>query len=239
MFLTLSVLENLMGQSEQGKSGVNDLKEIDKILTSTGFGPDRVSFDTSIVRGLGYYTGPVFEAELLADIRDRKGRPVRIGSIGGGGRYDDLVSRFRGQQVPATGFSFGVSRFLTALEKMNALEQSVKPPVIICAFDRGLMGDYFKMASELRAAGIRAEVFVGSGNVTKQMKYADRRKAQIAVLVGSDEMDRGEVTLKDLYEGAKAAKAIESNEEWKSTRPAQETVSRDNFVSAVKAMLEG
>ena len=238
-FLTLSVLENLMGQSEQGKSGVNDLKEIDKILTSTGFGPDRVSFDTSIVRGLGYYTGPVFEAELLADIRDRKGRPVRIGSIGGGGRYDDLVSRFRGQQVPATGFSFGVSRFLTALEKMNALEQSVKPPVIICAFDRGLMGDYFKMASELRAAGIRAEVFVGSGNVTKQMKYADRRKAQIAVLVGSDEMDRGEVTLKDLYEGAKAAKAIESNEEWKSTRPAQETVSRDNFVSAVKAMLEG
>jgi len=121
---------------------------------------------------------------------------------------------------------------------MNALEQSVKPPVIICAFDRGLMGEYFKMAAELRAANIRAEVFVGSGNVTKQMKYADRRNAQIAVLVGSDEMEKGEVTLKDLYEGAKAAKAIESNEEWKSTRPAQETVNRENFVKAVQAMLE-
>jgi histidyl-tRNA synthetase len=235
---TIATLESLVGQSKRGLEGCAELASIDKILTSTGFGPDRVSFDTSIVRGLGYYTGPVFEAELLADIRDRKGRPVRIGSIGGGGRYDDLVSRFRGQQVPATGFSFGVSRFLSALERMDALEISVKPPVIICAFDKSLMGEYFKMAAELRASDIRAEVFVGSGNVTKQMKYADRRNSQIAVLVGSDEIAKGEVTLKDLYEGAKAAKAIESNEEWKSTRPAQETVSRDNFVSAVQKMLE-
>lgn len=234
---TIATLEKLVGTSERGLEGCQELKTIDSILTATGFGPDRVSYDTSIVRGLGYYTGPVFEAELLADIRDKKGRPVRIGSIGGGGRYDDLVSRFRGQTVPATGFSFGVSRFLTALQRMDALEQSVKPPVIICAFDRALMGDYFKMAEELRAEGIRAEVFVGSGNVTKQMKYADRRNAQIAVLMGEDELAKGEVTLKDLYLGAEAAKAIESNEEWKSSRPAQETVSREGFVAAVKAML--
>ena len=236
-FMTIGVLEKLMGQSERGQSGVDELRQVDKILEATGFGPERVSFDTSIVRGLGYYTGPVFEAELLADIRDKKGRPVRIGSIGGGGRYDDLVSRFRGQTVPATGFSFGVSRFLSALQRMDALEQSVRPPVIICAFDRALMGQYFTMAQELRTAGIRAEVFVGSGNVTKQMKYADRRNAQIAVLMGEDELAKGEVTLKDLYLGAEAAKAIQSNEEWKSSRPAQETVSRDGFVAAVKAML--
>ena len=234
---TIKTLENLVGQSERGLEGVKELTAIDSILTSTGFGPDRVSFDTSIVRGLGYYTGPVFEAELLADIRDKKGRSVRIGSIGGGGRYDDLVSRFRGQTVPATGFSFGVSRFLTALERMDALETAALPPVIICAFDRGLMGEYFKMAAELRAAGIRAEVFVGSGNVTKQMKYADRRNAQIAVLMGSDEMEKGEVTLKDLYLGAQAAKAIASNEEWKSARPAQETIPRASFVAAIQSML--
>ena len=234
---TIKTLESLVGQSERGLDGVKELTAIDSILTSTGFGPDRVSFDTSIVRGLGYYTGPVFEAELLADIRDKKGRPVRIGSIGGGGRYDDLVSRFRGQTVPATGFSFGVSRFLTALERMDALETAALPPVIICAFDRGLMGEYFKMAAELRAAGIRAEVFVGSGNVTKQMKYADRRNAQIAVLMGSDEMEKGEVTLKDLYLGAQAAKAIASNEEWKSARPAQETIPRAGFVAAIQSML--
>jgi len=234
---TIISLEKLVGTSQRGQEGCAELAAIDNILTATGFNADRVSFDTSIVRGLGYYTGPVFEAELLADIRDRKGRPVRIGSIGGGGRYDDLVSRFRGQAVPATGFSFGVSRFLSALERMEALEQSVKPPVVICAFDRNLMGEYFKMAEELRQAGIRAEVFVGSGNVTKQMKYADRRNAQIAVLVGEDELSKDEVTLKDLYLGAEAAKAIESNEEWKSSRAAQTTVSRGAFIEAIKAML--
>ncbi|WP_409433200.1 histidine--tRNA ligase [Litorimonas sp. RW-G-Af-16] len=234
---TIRSLEKLVGQSERGASGVKELSEIDAILNATGFGDDRVSYDTSIVRGLGYYTGPVFEAELLADIRDRKGRPVRIGSIGGGGRYDDLVSRFRGQQVPATGFSFGVSRFLEALERMDALQDETRPPVIICAFDKALMGEYFNMAAELRAAGIRAEVFIGAGNVTKQMKYADRRGAQIAVLMGSDEKQAGEVTLKDLYLGAEMAKAIESNEEWKEARPAQETVTRDGFVAGVRGML--
>ena len=234
---TIANLEQAVGQSERGLAGIKELVEIDSILNAMGCGPDRVSFDTSIVRGLGYYTGPVFEAELLADIRDKKGRPVRIGSIGGGGRYDDLVSRFRGQAVPATGFSFGVSRFLSALERMDAIEQSVKPPVVICAFDRNLMSEYFMMAAELRQAGIRAEVFVGSGNITKQMKYADRRKAQIAVLMGEDELAKNEVTLKDLYLGAEAAKAIESNEEWKSSRPAQKTIAREQFVKAVKDML--
>lgn len=234
---TITTLEGLVGQSERGLAGCRELSEIDALLTATGFGPDRVAYDTSIVRGLGYYTGPVFEAELLADIKDRKGRTVRIGSIGGGGRYDDLVSRFRGQAVPATGFSFGVSRFLSALQRMDAVEDSVKPPVIICAFDKALMGHYFKMADALRAAGIRAEVFIGAGNVTKQMKYADRRNAQVAVLMGEDEMSKGEVTLKDLYLGAEEAKKIESNEEWKSARPAQLTVPRDQFVQAVKDMI--
>jgi len=234
---TIASLEKLVGTSERGQEGCTELATIDSILTATGFDNNRVSFDTSIVRGLGYYTGPVFEVELLADIRDKKGRPVRIGSIGGGGRYDDLVTRFRGQAVPATGFSFGVSRFLSALERMDALKQSVKPPVVICAFDRKLMGEYFKMADELRQTGIRAEVFIGSGNVTKQMKYADRRNAQIAVLVGEDELAKDEVTLKDLHLGAEAAKAIQSNQEWKSSRPAQKTVSREGFVQAIQAML--
>lgn len=234
---TVATLEGLVGQSERGLEGCKELAQIDDLLSATGLGPDRVSFDTSIVRGLGYYTGAVFEAELLADIKDRKGRPVRIGSIGGGGRYDDLVSRFRGQTVPATGFSFGVSRFLSALERMNALEDEVKPPVIIAAFDRALMGDYFNMAAALRASGIRAEVFVGSGNVTKQMKYADRRGAQIAILMGEDEKSKNEITLKDLVLGAEMSKAIESNEEWKAARPAQVTVPRDNLIQAVKEML--
>ncbi|MGJ8561951.1 MAG: histidine--tRNA ligase [Alphaproteobacteria bacterium] len=235
---TIMALEKLVGTSERGRSGCDELAQIDALLTATGFGPDRVGFDTSIVRGLGYYTGPVFEAELLADIKDKKGRPVRIGSIGGGGRYDDLVSRFRGQAVPATGFSFGVSRFLSALERMDALETTARPPVIICAFDRALMGDYFNMAAQLRAEGIRTEVFVGAGNVTKQMKYADRRGAEVAILMGEDEKARGEVTLKDLVLGAEMSKAIESNEEWKAARPAQVTLPKEQLVHGVKEMLK-
>lgn len=234
---TIATLSGLVGSSDRGKQGVDELAEIDRLLTATGFGSDRVSFDTSVVRGLGYYTGPVFELELLAEITDRKGRPVRIGSIGGGGRYDDLVSRFRGQPVPATGFSFGVSRFVSALERMDALQVEAQPPVLITVFDRGLLPDYFKLAADLRAHGIRAEVFTGSGNVTKQLKYADRRGMKLAVLIGSEEAAAGQITLKDLILGAEMAKAIETNEEWKSSRPAQQTVNREHAVQAIREML--
>jgi len=234
---TLRTLEALMGSSSQGQAGVEELKLIDDILEACDYGPDRVVFDTSIVRGLGYYTGPVFEAELLADIKDRKGRPVRIGSVGGGGRYDGLVSRFMGQAVPATGYSFGVSRFAAALARMGLVENAGSPPVMICVFDKSLMGEYFKIAAELRAEDIRAEVFVGNGNVGKQLKYADNRGVKLAILIGSDEMERGEATIKDLELGAEMAKAIKTNEEWKSSRPAQKTAARTDIVAAVREML--
>ena len=233
---TLSTLSDLVGSSSAGQAGVEELKMIDTILNACDYDPDRVVFDTSIVRGLGYYTGPVFEAELLAEIKDKKGRPVRIGSVGGGGRYDDLVSRFRGQAVPATGFSFGVSRFASALARLNADAQADTAPVIICAFDRELMGEYFKMAAELRAAGVRTEVFVGAGNVAKQLKYADRRNAKLAILMGSDELERGEVTIKDLVLGAEMAKAISDNKEWRENKDMQRSCKRDQLVATIKDM---
>ena len=236
---TVATLERLVGGTQRGAEGVGELRAIHELLEATGYGDGQVAFDMSVVRGLGYYTGPVFELELLADIRDRKGRPVRVGSIGGGGRYDDLVSRFRGQAVPATGFSFGVSRFLSALERMGKMEASAQAPVIVCVFDKALMPDYFRLAAELRAAGIRAEVFVGGGNVTKQLKYADRRGAKVALLMGEDEMKAGEVTVKDLEAGALAAQEIETNEEWKAARPAQASVPRGELVARVRAILEG
>lgn len=236
--MTLSTLETLVGTSAQGLAGVNELRQIDDILGACDFGPERVQFDTSIVRGLGYYTGAVFEAELLADIKDKKGRPVRIGSVGGGGRYDGLVSRFMGQNVPATGFSFGVSRFASALARMSKVNRTAQAPILICMFDRTLAADYFRMAAELRAAGLRAEVFVGGGNVGKQLKYADRRGVRLAVLMGSDEAARDEVTIKDLALGAEMARAIRDNKEWRQTRPAQQTVARTRLVEQIRTMLE-
>ncbi len=235
---SLAVLEKLMGASRVGLEGIAELKLIDDILSACGFGYDRVVFDTSIVRGLGYYTGVVFEAELLADIKDKKGRPVRIGSVGGGGRYDGLVSRFMGQEVPATGFSFGVSRFANALSRMNMVEKQDSAPVFIAMFDTNLAADYFTIANELRADGIKAEVFVGGGNLGKQLKYADRRGVKLAIIMGSDEAAKGEVTIKDLELGAQKARAIKTNQEWKSSRPAQTTVKRKDLLAIVKQMLK-
>ena len=234
---TTATLERLVGSTARGVEGVAELRAVQALLEATGYGEDAVAFDTSVVRGLGYYTGVVFEVELLADIRDAKGRPVRVGSIGGGGRYDDLVSRFRGQAVPATGFSFGVSRFLSALERLGRIEAVAQPPVIVCVFDRSLMPHYFRLAQDLRAGGIRAEVFVGGGNVTKQLKYADRRGAKVAVLMGEDELAAGRVTLKDLVAGAEAAREIETNAEWKAARPAQVEVPRAELVARVRELL--
>lgn len=234
---TLDALSKLVGNTTIGKDGIKELREIDEVLNACGFGASRVKFDTSVVRGLGYYTGPVFEAELLADIKDKKGRPLRIGSVGGGGRYDDLVSRFRGQAVPATGFSFGVSRFAAALERMGAIENQKAAPILICAFDRSLLGEYFALAAELRTAGLRTEVFVGSGNVGKQLKYADRRGVRFAILMGSDEFETGKITIKDLDAGAELAKSITDNKEWREARVAQRTIERGALIATLKKQL--
>lgn len=227
-------LEPLVGGSETGKAGLAALAEIDSVLSAIGVADDRAAFDPSVVRGLGYYTGPVYEAELLATAHYEDGQPIQFGSVGGGGRYDDLVARFTGQAVPATGFSFGVSRFAAALRALGrAGADQERPLVIVVAAEKDRSADYLAMAAQLRAAGYRAEAFVGGGNMGKQMKYADRRGAVAAVIVGSNERETGEVTLKDLKLGAKLAANIEDNKAWREDQPAQMTVSKDRWLEAV------
>lgn len=228
-------LEPLVGASETGKAGLAALAEIHAVLSAIGVGEDRALFDPSVVRGLGYYTGPVFEAELLAQASYEDGQPIQFGSVGGGGRYDDLVARFTGQAVPATGFSFGVSRFAAALSALGLTgEASEKPLVVVVAAEKDRSADYLAMAAQLRAAGFRAEAFTGSGNMGKQMKYADRRGAVAAVIVGSNEREEGVVTVKDLKLGARLAADITDNRQWREEQPAQVTVSRDAWVKAVQ-----
>ncbi len=195
--------------------------------------------DPSVVRGLEYYTGPVYEVELLIETKDEKGRPVRFGSVGGGGRYDGLVSRFRGEPVPATGFSIGVSRLQAALNSDRQTRQPVAfGPVVVTVFDRDRIADYQKMVAILRAEKIRAELYLGNPkNMGNQLKYADRRNAPCVIIQGSDEKARGEVQIKDLIEGAKAAAAIASNQEWRETRPAQFSCREDELVAKVREVL--
>jgi len=192
------------------------------------------------VRGLEYYTGPVYEAELLAEIPNEDGKIVRFGSVGGGGRYDGLVSRFRGEPVPATGFSIGVSRLMTALKNLGTLDASdTVAPVVVLVMDKDTesLGRYQKMVSDLRRAGIRAEMYLGGAGMKAQMKYADRRDAPCVVIQGGDERAAGEVQIKDLIEGKRLSKEIEDNRTWRESRPAQVSVPESELVETVKAVL--
>ncbi|MFU0507704.1 histidine--tRNA ligase [Pseudaminobacter sp. NGMCC 1.201702] len=219
--------------------GYDELSQIAALVHAAGY-DDRVVVDPSVVRGLEYYTGPVYEAELLTEIPNDEGQIVRFGSVGGGGRYDGLVSRFRGEPVPATGFSIGVSRLMTALKNLGKLDTSdVLAPVVVLVMDKDTesLGRYQKMVSELRAAKIRAELYLGGAGMKAQLKYADRRGSPCVVIQGGDERARGEVQIKDLIEGKRLSEEITDNAEWRAARPAQVTVPEGELVAAVEKIL--
>ncbi len=220
-----------------GHQGLEELSSIINIVRAAGYGEDRVDVDQSIVRGLDYYTGAVFEAQLTFPVTNDDGTQVVFGSVAGGGRYDDLVARFTGQSVPATGVSIGVSRLISALAARGQALAARAPLVVVTVMDKAETASAFAMAGELRRAGFRAEAYVGTGKLGDQFKYADRRGAAIAVVEGSDERARGEVTLKDLALGAELAKSMESRAQWVEGRAAQKSVARADLVGAVAAML--
>ena len=234
-------LAELVAGTSKGGEGVEELNFIGALVTSAGYQADRIKIDPSVVRGLEYYTGPVYEAELLFDVTNEKGEKVVFGSVGGGGRYDGLVSRFMGQPVPATGFSIGVSRLMTALKNLGKLGASeVIEPVLVTVMDGDVeaMGRYQRMTQELRAAGIRAEMYQGNwkkfGN---QLKYADRRGCPIAIIQGGDERAEGVVQIKDLIEGKRLSGEIEDNASWREARVAQETAPEADLVAKVREIL--
>lgn len=220
------------------------IKMVD-IWESSGFDVGRIRIDSSCVRGLEYYTGPVYEAELLFDVVNEKGKKVQFGSVGGGGRYDGLVSRFMGQPVPATGFSIGVSRLMTALKNLGKLETGSEiGPVLVTVMDKSMLADYAQLAQKLRTElaadfpDIPVELYQGNPkNFGNQLKYADRRNCPVAIIQGSDEKDAGEVQIKNLIEGKRLSEDIEDNAAWRAARPAQVSVSVDEMVAEVKDIL--
>lgn len=233
---TLDNLREAVEGSAIGAEGVDELARIAAMLKAMGIGEDRAVIDPSVVRGLGYYTGPVFEAELTFEILDDKGRKRQFGSVAGGGRYDGLVERFTGQKVPATGISIGVDRLLAALRAKGLTGADAMGPVVVTVMDRDRMADYQAMAADLRAAGIRAEVYLGNPkNFGNQLKYADKRGAPVAIIQGGDEAERGVVQVKDLVLGAKLATEA-SHDEWKA-QPAQTEVPRERLVDEVRRIL--
>ena len=233
------LLHNLIG-SAHGLEGAAELQEIWSLFRGAGYDDGRVVIDPSVVRGLEYYTGPVFEAELTFETVNEKGEKARYGSVAGGGRYDGLVSRFGGQEVPATGFSIGVSRLQAALTALDRVDSGAGAgPVVVTVMDRDQLPAYQRMVAELRNAGIRAEMFVGNPKqFGKQLQYADRRSSPCVIIQGSDEREAGTVQIKDLIEGARIAAGIDSHEEYKAARPAQVTVAESDLVAEVRRILD-
>jgi histidyl-tRNA synthetase len=235
---TIQFLRSNLDFNPTYRQGTDELTFIASLVKASGYDSDRIRIDPSVVRGLEYYTGPVYEVELTFEITDDEGRPVRFGSVAGGGRYDGLVGRFRGEDVPATGFSIGVSRLQAALTHLGKSDGKADVgPVVVTVFDRDRVADYQRMVQRLRNAGVRAELYLGSGKMGPQLKYADKRGAPCVIIQGGDEKARGEVQIKDLIEGAKAAAAIASNQEWREARPAQFAVPEDKLVEAVREVL--
>lgn len=233
MAATVTRLRGLTSGSETGTLGVSELETIGESLDRQGYGADRIRIDPSVVRGLAYYTGPVFEAELTFDITDDQGRQRQFGSVAGGGRYNDLVKRFTGQEVPATGISIGVDRLLAALQARGSTNRAATGPVLVTVMDRDRLGDYQAMVTELRNAGVRAEMYLGNPkNFGGQLRYADRRDCPLAIIQGSDERKRNCVIVKNLALGKRLAAEITSNEEWKN-QPAQQEVARADLVAEV------
>jgi histidyl-tRNA synthetase len=227
-----------LGSSRTGQEGLEELRQMVELCRAAGYGSKRIIVTSEVVRGLAYYTGAVFEAELLLETRAEGGQLMRFGSIGGGGRYDDLVARFRGEAVPATGISIGVSRLYSALSHVGTLDSEATPgPVVVTVMDRSRLAHYQRLVAGLRSGGVRAELYLGTGGLKAQLKYADRRGASLAVIQGNDERLRGEVQVKDLSEGARLAKAIGDRNTWLAST-AQVTVPENELVSWVRRWFE-
>ncbi len=233
------LLDDMMvafGTTTAAREGILELKEIASVISNAGYA-GRVLITPSVVRGLEYYTGPVYEAELLIPVTDDEGRKVSFGSVGGGGRYDGLIARFRGEAAPATGFSIGVSRLQAALQALGKGAAEPPGPVVVLVMDKDRTADYLALAHTLRSDGIAAEIYLGSSGMNAQMKYADRRRSPVAVIQGSNEKEAGEVTVKDLVLGKEMSKKIEDRAAWTEERPGQVTVKEADLVKTVREML--
>ena len=235
---TLDNLNKLVYGSSIGEEGIEELSVINNFLNDTGYGDEKIIFDPSVVRGLGYYTGPIFEANLSFS-NNLDSNSSSFGSIGGGGRYDDLVARFNGNTMPATGFSIGVSRLYATLKSINYnLVDNFYGPVIILSMDKEAQANYHKMAKELRDVGIKTEVYTGSFGLKAQMKYADRRHSPLVIIEGTIEREEGTLTIKDLIEGKKLSNSVQDRETWTEKRPAQEVIQRSDLVNKVCNMMQ-
>ncbi len=233
----LNKLSNQFESNSIFTEALEELSQITKIINAAGYDENKIIIDPSVVRGLGYYTGPVYEADLTFDMETDKGIE-KFGSVGGGGRYDDLVARLKGVSVPSTGISVGVSRLSSALKYLNKTKNNENGlSVVVLVMDKDKRSEYYQIASNLRKEGIVSECYSGDGGMKAQLKYADKRNARLAIIIGEDEAASNSATIKDLIAGKKVSNKISDNQEWRSGKDTQKTVPIDDLISNVKSIL--
>ena len=235
---TLKAMAELVGETDAGRQGLDELVTMSALFTRLGYEADRLKIDPSVVRGLGYYTGPVYEIELTFEAEDENGELARFGSVGGGGRYDDLVKRFKGIEIPATGISIGVSRLAAALTLLGKADVAAEDPlVVVTVMDKDTRPELMALVAALRAAQIRAELYMGDSAMKAQLRYADARGARLVIIEGEDERAAGVVTVKDLALGAEKSAEIKDNAEWRASEHAQRQVKKEDLAATIQEMI--
>ena len=225
-------IREIAADNESMNNGIKELELMEKYFLLFNF--TNYIFDPTVVRGLEYYTGPIFEANLTFGVKNNKGQEIEFGSVGGGGRYDDLVKRFNNQDCPSTGISVGLDRLIYAILQKNKIKAEKKNPVLICVFDEKYMDFYIKILNVLRSKNISAEIYSGSSNIKSQFKYADKRGCDFVILCGDDEVSKNVVTIKNLNVGKQMSENIKDRSEWKQSSEAQKTVAFDQLLNEIK-----
>ena len=225
-------IREIAADNESMNDGIKELELMEKYFSLFNF--TNYIFDPTVVRGLEYYTGPIFEANLTFGVKNNKGQEIEFGSVGGGGRYDDLVKRFNNQDCPSTGISVGLDRLIYAILQKNKIKAEKKNPVLICVFDEKYMDFYIKILNMLRSENISAEIYSGSSNIKSQFKYADKRGCDFVILCGDDEVSKNVVTIKNLNVGKQMSENIKDRSEWKQSSEAQKTVAFDQLLNEIK-----
>jgi len=206
--LTEKQIETLEKRIKEVKPSTNDVLEIIKIFKAYNF--TNYKYDTSVIRGLEYYTGPIFEVNLNFAVKNSKGQTIQFGSIGGGGRYDNLINNFGNLDCPATGISIGIDRLVYALMQKKEFNIKSNRPVVICVFNKENIKEYVNILKKLRDANIGSEIYPGEGNLKKQMQYANKIGAPAVILYGEDEIKLGKLILRDLKSGKEISIEIEN-----------------------------
>ena len=233
----LAAMGELVGDTQIGQEGLAELRDMAELFTTLGYDEDRLAIDPSIVRGLGYYTGPVYEIELTFEAQDENAELARFGSVGGGGRYDDLVKRFKGIEIPATGISIGVSRLAAALTLLGKAGAATPADlIVVTVMDKETRPELMALVRDLREQGFRAELYMGDSAMKAQLRYADARGARFVVIEGEDERAAGEVTIKDLQLGKEKSAEINDNAEWRASEHAQQQVPKGDLADKLKAL---